>query len=941
MSLQEIERSHMTSGTSNGFDREIDENSKRMVLDILQNTQYTKPIESTVRELASNAVDSEKEKRIAIEILSGKAKVEDYFITREGDQYKDSVFDRDYYDLESLNKAKSSVELTYEEGKGSGYCDSFTVTDHGVGLGSKRLKGYFSVGYSSKRNTIDQLGAFGLGAKASLSTGAPYYTVKTVHNGKKYAFNCYAYNIESLVPRWDMEKGTENGKLDIQTYTGDPEKDKDRKPIWIYYEETSEKNSTSIITPTKRHHRSKYVHAVKNQLLYFKDVNFFYVDDGGFKREQPFQAKVLHNSEHLLISDTKQFNKPHIVVVKSKGSDFGVSYGTVDFQELEMETLRGSIGFKCPIRSVIRDPRTGEEEVVSEGVSVTPSRESVIWDEHTRAYIQEVIAGAQKEAEKIVQKELKETNIFPWFKKNSQIFSSYHSLHSRDSAFGVLSNIIDTSKLSIPFEGDPTIKYNVNPSKVLWPLKPRTLRKQNGSYNSKIGAYETKVERTEISAWNALNTAYMYLISPGSVASKAKDLFILEEKGYSEGDPVLFQLMTDEDIEKDVDKEIEDAQQLVLKEGKGGDRAQQLETNRDASIARLTAYRDKLLKAIEADKTASFINYDEIEVPKTFEERVETQEAKATLSPAEKRALQDRIVLYTQYEANESYGRYEYKMTKREPKLEELNEMPNKVVYGVQKNDDSLGFMALFHENANKRSDNSFFPEKNEVLKEEDYPYIARFSKRNLKHIKDNPKFEHIEDMVWTKDQKSYSIGDYFIPFFTAEIVHKRLHKLKFFRNFRDFNEELTEAFTKLENYVQRHYSQRITSSLENDTYFKAFKEEAEKVIEAHLSIRALDKESEDFVANKKKVIKSFLEDAPDSVETVKGVDEGILSVLEELETYAEPVQNLFNEITLLTNKNTQISDEVSRLLSGVIESESLNNYNLTENSIQQIQNLA
>jgi hypothetical protein len=30
---------------------------------------------------------------MAIEILSGKAKVEDYFITREGDQYKDSVFE--------------------------------------------------------------------------------------------------------------------------------------------------------------------------------------------------------------------------------------------------------------------------------------------------------------------------------------------------------------------------------------------------------------------------------------------------------------------------------------------------------------------------------------------------------------------------------------------------------------------------------------------------------------------------------------------------------------------------------------------------------------------------------------------------------------------------------------------------------------------------------
>ena len=42
-----------------------------MVFDILQSTQYSTPIPSTVRELVTNACDSQREKEIAIEILKG------------------------------------------------------------------------------------------------------------------------------------------------------------------------------------------------------------------------------------------------------------------------------------------------------------------------------------------------------------------------------------------------------------------------------------------------------------------------------------------------------------------------------------------------------------------------------------------------------------------------------------------------------------------------------------------------------------------------------------------------------------------------------------------------------------------------------------------------------------------------------------------------------
>jgi len=161
MSLQEIERSHIKSGQE-GLSREIDKSSQKMMLDILQITQYSKPVESTVRELASNAVDSQKEKEIAIQILKGEKKPEDFYHNREGEQYEASKWDPSYFNLKYLDENNNNVILSYIEGEGSGFCDKFIVEDRGVGLGMPRLAGYFSLGYSTKRNSANAFGAFGL-----------------------------------------------------------------------------------------------------------------------------------------------------------------------------------------------------------------------------------------------------------------------------------------------------------------------------------------------------------------------------------------------------------------------------------------------------------------------------------------------------------------------------------------------------------------------------------------------------------------------------------------------------------------------------------------------------------------------------------------------------------------------------------------------------------
>ena len=147
MAIQQIEQSNFVGDTKKGITRQIDSGAQKLILDTIQITQYTKPEESIVRELTSNAVDSQSEKEKAIEILSGISKVEDYFIEREGELYKDSKWDASYYNINFLNKEVNRIKLTYNEGTGSEFwSDTFSVKDYGVGLGGSRLEGVFSIG---------------------------------------------------------------------------------------------------------------------------------------------------------------------------------------------------------------------------------------------------------------------------------------------------------------------------------------------------------------------------------------------------------------------------------------------------------------------------------------------------------------------------------------------------------------------------------------------------------------------------------------------------------------------------------------------------------------------------------------------------------------------------------------------------------------------------
>ena len=64
---------------SEGIAKKINKGAEKMVFDILQSTQYSTPIPSSVRELVTNACESQREKEIGVEILKGEKKIEDYY----------------------------------------------------------------------------------------------------------------------------------------------------------------------------------------------------------------------------------------------------------------------------------------------------------------------------------------------------------------------------------------------------------------------------------------------------------------------------------------------------------------------------------------------------------------------------------------------------------------------------------------------------------------------------------------------------------------------------------------------------------------------------------------------------------------------------------------------------------------------------------------------
>ena len=636
MSIRTID-GNVTTNTG-GVAKKINKGAEKMVFDILQSTQYSTPIPSTVRELVTNACDSQREKEMAIEIINGKKSSQDYYIERNGEAYTDSNYDNTYNKLEHLDTSNNHVQLTYKQNTGIGFCDTFTVKDYGVGIGGRRLEGILELGYSTKRNTSENFGAFGLGAKVALSTGVDFYNITTVHNGKKFKLSCYPYttkfNVPSFNPFITFSDGTK-----------------------VHYEETDELNYTEISCGVKKHNRNRFEEAVEEQLMYLNNVKFEVINEDDFVSPRDFLTDVIYNSNSLLVASSYMYSKPHIVIVKAPGAITGINYGYVDFRELEMEQLWGSVGLKCPMRQVLKD-ENGKETVLQEGVEVTPSREKVIWNEHTKKFVQDLIFQAAEEAVDLVQDQLQSTDFLVWIKACRDVLTD--SLNGDNSALRQISKIIDTNNMKPKFS-NTTIQY----------AGPKGLFKafNISTVTSLIKGGKLSIETTAAESWSALNFNKIYFREEGDSRSSLRDHFIIgKDRSFTLITPRNLDALTLKAASNDMDK-----LQLV-----------RLESNQ--------ALLAPLFKASELFNDYSLIEPDDEWLEEFKDREIEVSELEATtgLSAAEKRMIEKRIVAYS-LRNNGSYRNDHDKPTltwdKVEPKLKTVM-TSNRVTYYCTREDE-------------------------------------------------------------------------------------------------------------------------------------------------------------------------------------------------------------------------------------------------------------
>lgn len=867
MAIQEIESKENT-GTA-GKARSINKAAEGLVMDIAQEQQYTKPIESTVRELTANAVDAQGEKERAIEILTGNVDPSKYFIEREGELYKDSKWDPSYYNLNHLDVTENNVELTYKEGTGIGRVDTFMVKDYGVGIGQGRLEGVLQVGYSTKRNRKDALGAYGLGAKVGLATGSDYYTVTTVYNGVKYKIRVYRRKFNSLIGKFNLETEKENV---VYTFSDGYQ---------IYGELTDEKNYTIVEVPVFKHHKQNFVEAVKTQLLYFNNVKFFTEDESGHKEEVRFRADVIYNSKNLIISSNSPYSKPHIVIVKGGDqidSQTGVCYGYVDFKEMELEDMNGDIGIKCPIRQVMEDEE-GNEVVINEGVDVVPSREAVRWTAATREFLKNQFAEAQHEATNLVEKELSQTDFMKWL---SACQSLVNKTNSSNLVIGRLARIVEISNLKPKFN-KTSLKFEPLPFffdgfKLV--LNTKYLDKKENLH---------KVNREDLKAWNSLDVRSLYYKDMN--ANRHHDCYIADRHS---GTFVTIVMKTDDQIKADV---MSSSSVSISK--------------RDSEIADRVERRDMIMDLMS--KSEGFKVYDDIEVPEDYLKnlhKIETNLAGtdkhgASVKPPvitekERRALEEKVVMNTftpRYNAYTTPGCQTYQRSKVEEKIEEIADYEGLLYYGYVEDEEKLHVACHLLDDYMVK-----LGYKNDTFYNKEYK-IVLVSKSNKKHFK---MHNHINDFFgkleldYDSNNKikgtRFVMDNAIVHWNTARKIESKMPELLFLNGFQDIDPDVYEDYTELKKYMDRYHAdlKNFSGRYGMDKHygdFLTFVDKVEKVQE--VIENGADPEE----------LSALLKDAkmPGNLTGALVVNQKMINLQDDLLIYAAPVATLLNQVGILT----------------------------------------
>lgn len=476
-----------------GIQKEIDEGALDLLFKAVQEDIYSFPIPSFIRETISNCLDSIIERQNYAQILSG-VPIDKFYLNRPNDNklLKDSYFDESYYNIDYLS-SDSLVHVTYTESDDSR--DSISIKDYGVGLGGHRLKGFFKIGYSTKRNMKSVMGKFGSGSKSALATGVDYFTLITTYNGYKTTFMIYKNDYEPITPEHPNGKKEE---WEVTTRNGT------KKVMNIYWEPTTEYNGVEVLLDVKKHNKTAFIKAI-DQFQYFRNkIHLCVKNSTNILEDKILNSEPYYESDALIIPKVSTLAVPHILVD-------GISYGAVSWQELELDNRIGRIGIK----------------VSASEVDITQSRESLKWTEKTKSTILEKIEIVNNEASSYVAEKTAVTNSENFFEFAAKSALMYKS--SADEVSSVFSKFLDINRIVPKFKLDVESKYGLTYSGIV-PFSYDLFEEIFYKFNVKIIQLEhnkdsVKIKSTVPTNWiDIAGLPVVYAVGSTLSASKAQYL---------------------------------------------------------------------------------------------------------------------------------------------------------------------------------------------------------------------------------------------------------------------------------------------------------------------------------------------------------------------------------------------------------------------------------
>lgn len=282
----------------------IDQKNLGFLFDIVSSQMYSNPIGSLIREITSNCFDSHAEAGIV-----------------------------------------EPIRVALERDLDSGYRMEFE--DFGVGIGPKRMKKIYSKYFSStKRDTNDQIGMFGLGSKSPLAY-CNAFKIRTRFEGIEYLYL--------------VRKGQEKPVIEL-----------------IYDKPTTERNGSCVMVPVKNEDVQRFKEETKSQLSLFRDIIFYNLD--------------INNDYFIIETDTFKY-RPDFQFSPYMHLCIGdVSY-PIDYDTLGITPLQLPIAIKFEIGEISVNPQReairyldGVKEKILEKIKVSITEILAYYNKKTRVF---------------------------------------------------------------------------------------------------------------------------------------------------------------------------------------------------------------------------------------------------------------------------------------------------------------------------------------------------------------------------------------------------------------------------------------------------------------------------------------------------------------------------------------------------------------------------